>query len=323
MKVAVLGAGAIGAYVGAALHRAGADTHLVARGPHLAAMRRDGVRVLSPSGEFTARAHATDDPAEIGPVDFVFLGLKATSYAACGPLIEPLLHSTTAVIAAQNGIPWWYFHRHGGPHDGRRVESVDPGGAVSAVLAPERAVGCVVYAATELEGPGVVRHLEGTRFSVGEPDRTISARCRAFSEAMVAGGLKCPVEPDLRGDIWIKLLGNISFNPISALARATMRQMCLHGGTRKVIETMMAETMSVARALGCEVGVSIERRMAGAERVGDHRTSTLQDLERGKPLELDVLLAAVVELAAVTDVEVPTLRTVHAISDLLALRSAA
>ncbi|WEH14360.1 2-dehydropantoate 2-reductase [Streptomyces sp. VNUA24] len=323
MKVAVLGAGAIGAYVGAALHRAGADTHLVARGPHLAAMRRDGVRVLSSRGDFTARAHATDDPAEIGPVDFVFLGLKANAYAACGPLIAPLLHDTTAVVAAQNGIPWWYFHRHGGPHDGRRVESVDPGGAVSAVLAPERAVGCVVYAATELEGPGVVRHLEGTRFSVGEPDRTVSARCRAFGEAMVAGGLKCPVEPDLRGDIWIKLLGNISFNPISALARATMRQMCLHGGTRQVIETMMAETMSVARALGCEVGVSIERRMAGAERVGDHRTSTLQDLERGKPLELDVLLAAVVELADITGVEVPTLRTVHAISDLLALRSAA
>jgi 2-dehydropantoate 2-reductase len=329
MKVAVLGAGAIGAYVGAALHRAGADTHLVARGPHLAAMRRDGVRVLSSRGDFTARAHATDDPAEIGPVDFVLLGLKANSYAACGPLIEPLLHGTTAVIAAQNGIPWWYFHRHGGPHDGHRVESVDPGGAVSAVLAPERAIGCVVYAATELEGSGVVRHLEGTRFSVGEPDRTVSARCRAFSEAMVAGGLKCPVEPDIRGDIWIKLLGNISFNPLSALARAAMRLgvpplgECRHGGTREVIETMTAETLAVAEALGCEVGVSIERRMAGAERVGDHRTSTLQDLERGKPLELDVLLAAVVELADITGVEVPTLRTVHAISDLLALRSAA
>ncbi|SHH75054.1 Ketopantoate reductase PanE/ApbA [Streptomyces sp. 3214.6] len=158
MKVAVLGAGAIGAYVRAALHRAGADVHLVARGPHLAAMRRDGVRVLSPRGDFTARAHATDDPAEIGPVDFVFLGLKAHSYAACGPLIGPLLNDSTAVVAAQNGIPWRYFHRHD-PYDGRRVESVDPGGAVSAVLAPERAVGCVVYAATELQGPGVVRHL--------------------------------------------------------------------------------------------------------------------------------------------------------------------
>jgi 2-dehydropantoate 2-reductase len=180
-----------------------------------------------------------------------------------------------------------------------------------------------VYAATELEGPGVVRHLEGTRFSLGEPDRSVSARCRSFSDAVREGGLKCPVEPDLRNDIWLKLLGNISFNPISALARATMRQMCLHGGTREVIEIMMTETLAVARSLGCEVGVSIERRLAGAERVGDHRTSTLQDLERGKPLELDVLLAAVVELAEITGVPVPTLRTVYAISDLLALRTAA
>ncbi|MGW0735654.1 2-dehydropantoate 2-reductase [Streptomyces sp. NPDC002851] len=323
MKVAVLGAGAIGAYVGAALHRAGADVHLIARGPHLAAMRQHGVRVLSPRGDFTARPHATDDPAEVGPVDHVFLGLKATSYAACGPLVRPLLQAHTTVIAAQNGIPWWYFHRHGGPHDGHRVESVDPGGAVSAVLAPERAVGCVVYAATELEGPGVVRHLEGTRFSIGEPDRSVSPRCLEFSEAMRSGGLKCPVEPELRNDIWIKLLGNISFNPISALTRATMRQMCVHGSTREVVEIMMTETLAVAEALGCKPGVSIERRLAGAERVGDHRTSTLQDLERGKPLELDVLLAAVVELAAITGVPVPTLRTVHALSDLLAARTQA
>lgn len=323
MKVAILGAGAIGAYVGAALHHGGADVHLIARGPHLAAMRRHGVQVLSSRGDFTAHVHATDDPAEIGAVDYVFLGLKANSYAACGPLIEPLLHDSTAVIAAQNGIPWWYFHRHGGPYDGHRIESVDPGGAVSGVLAPSRAIGCVVYAATELEAPGVVRHLEGTRFSIGEPDRSLSPRCLAFGEAMRAGGLKAPVEANLRDDIWLKLLGNISFNPISALARATMRQMCLHGGTRKVIETMMAETLAVAEALGCTVGVSIERRLAGAERVGDHRTSTLQDLERGKPLELDVLLTAVIELAEITGVDVPTLRTVHALSDLLALRSAA
>ncbi|WP_329125465.1 2-dehydropantoate 2-reductase [Streptomyces sp. NBC_01465] len=323
MKVAVLGAGAIGAYVGAALHRAGADVHLVARGPHLAAMRRDGVQVLSPRGDFTSRVHATDDPSDIGPVDYVFLGLKANSYAACGPLIEPLLHDSTAVIAAQNGIPWWYFHQYGGPHAGHRVESVDPGGAVSAVLEPERAIGCVVYAATELAGPGVVQHLEGTRFSIGEPDRTVSKRCLEFSEAMQAGGLKCPVEPDIRNDIWIKLLGNISFNPLSALTRATMREMCVHRDTRQVIEVMMAETLSVAGALGCRPDISIEKRLAGAERVGDHKTSTLQDLEKGKPLELDVLLAAVVELAEVTDVPVPTLRTVHAIADLLSVSTAA
>ncbi|NYV75982.1 2-dehydropantoate 2-reductase [Streptomyces sp. UH6] len=323
MKVAVLGAGAIGAYAGAALHRAGVDVRLIARGPHLAALRRDGVRVLSPRGDFAARTPATDDPAEVGPVDYVFLGLKANSYAACGPLLEPLLRPGTAVVAAQNGIPWWYFHRHGGPHDGRRLESVDPGGAVSAVIAPERVIGCVVYAATELEAPGVVRHLEGTRFSVGEPDRSVSARCTAFGDAMVAGGLKCPVEPDLRDDIWVKLLGNATFNPISALTRATMRQMCVHGGTRRVVETMMTETLSIAEALGCTVDVTVERRLAGAERVGDHRTSTLQDLERGKPLELDVLLTALTELADLTGVEAPTLRTVHALSDLLALRSAA
>ncbi|MFP3986853.1 2-dehydropantoate 2-reductase [Streptomyces sp. E11-3] len=318
MKVAVVGAGAIGAYVGAALHRAGADVHLIARGPHLAAMRQHGVRVHSPRGDFTARVHATDSADDIGPADYVFLGLKANSYAACGPLIEPLLHQRTAVVAAQNGIPWWYFHRHGGPHDGHRVESVDPGGTVSAVLPPERAIGCVVYAATELAGPGVVRHLEGTRFSIGEPDRSVSGRCLEFGEAMRAGGLKCPVEPEIRDDIWIKLLGNISFNPISALTRATMREMCLHGSTREVIELMMTETLAVAAALGCRPDISVERRLAGAERVGDHRTSTLQDLEKGKPLELDVLLAAVVELAAITGVPVPTLRTVGAISDLLA-----
>jgi 2-dehydropantoate 2-reductase len=313
-----VGAGAIGAYVGAALHRAGADVHLIARGPHLAAMRRHGVQVLSPRGDFTAHVHATDDPAEVGPVDHVFLGLKANSYAACGPLVQPLLRDSTAVVAAQNGIPWWYFHRHGGPHDGLRIESVDPGGAVSRVLPPERAVGCVVFAATELAAPGVVRHLEGTRFSIGEPDRTVSRRCLELSDALQAGGLKCPVEQNLRDDIWIKLLGNISFNPISALTRATMREMCLHRSTRGVIELMMNETLSVAESLGSRPAISVERRLAGAERVGDHRTSTLQDLEKGKPLELDVLLSAVVELAGVTGVPVPTLHTVAAISDLLA-----
>ncbi|GAB2832347.1 2-dehydropantoate 2-reductase [Streptomyces daliensis] len=330
MRVAVVGAGAIGAYVGAALHRAGADVHLIARGPHLAAMRQHGVQVLSPRGDFTARVHATDDPAAIGPVDYVFLGLKANSYAACGPLVHPLLHAHTAVVAAQNGIPWWYFHGLRGPYEGRRIESVDPDGAVSAVLPPHRAIGCVVYAATELQGPGVVRHLEGTRFSIGEPDPSGpgadgSKRCQEFSEAMRAGGLKCPVEPDVRNDIWIKLLGNIAFNPLSALSRATMAQICRHDDTRALVTTMMRETLAVAEAVGCRPDVSVERRLAGAERVGEHKTSTLQDLERGKPLELDVLLAAVVELAALTGTRVPKLCAIHAVTDLLArtLRSAA
>src|SRR6201991_512602 len=201
MRVAVLGAGAIGAYVGASLCRAGVEVHLVARGPHLAALRANGVQVLSPRGDFHAHPHATDKPEEIGPVDHVFLGLKANAYAAAGPMVEPLFGEHTTVIAGQNGIPWWYFHGLKGPYEGCRVESVDPGGAVSRVLPLHRAVGCVVYPATVIESPGVVRHLEGTRFSIGEPDGTVSDRCIEFADAMIAGGLKCPVEPDLRNDI--------------------------------------------------------------------------------------------------------------------------
>ncbi|MEV4894283.1 2-dehydropantoate 2-reductase [Nonomuraea sp. NPDC050547] len=317
MKVAVLGAGAIGAYVGAALHRAGVEVHLIARGEHLAAIRREGVRVLSPRGDFVAHPHATDDPAHVGQVDHVFLGLKANSYAAAGPMIKPLLHEATSIIAAQNGIPWWYFHGLNGPYRGYRIESVDPDGAVTAALPLERAIGCVVYAATEIEAPGVIRHLEGTRFSIGEPGGQLSARCAAFSRAAVEGGLKCPVEADVRRDVWIKLMGNIAFNPISALARATMAGIARHQGTRELVMAMMRETVEVAGRVGCDPGVSIERRLRGAEKAGEHKTSTLQDLEKGKPLELDVLLAAVVELADLTGAEVPVLRAIHAVSDLL------
>lgn len=318
MKVAVLGAGAIGAYVGAALHRAGTDVHLVARGEHLAAIRADGVQVTSPRGDFSARTPATDDPAEIGPVDYVFLGLKANSYATCHPLITPLLGEHTAIVAAQNGIPWWYFHGLTGPFEGRRIESVDPDGAVSRILPVERAIGCVVYCSTEIESPGRIRHMEGTRFSVGEPSGPVSARCTDFSEAMVAGGLKSPVEPDIRQEIWIKLLGNAAFNPISALSRATMAEIAGHTGTRATVRLMMEETLQIAAAVGCRPDISVDKRLAGAQRVGDHKTSMLQDLERGKPLELDVILSALVELADMTDTPAPTLRVVHAVTDLLA-----
>ncbi|TWD82617.1 ketopantoate reductase [Kribbella amoyensis] len=320
MRVAVLGAGAIGAYVGAALHRGGTEVHLVARGAHLDAIRKDGVQVFSPRGDWVARTPATDDPAEIGPVDYVFLGLKANSYASAGPLLEPLLHDRTAVIAAQNGIPWWYFHGLPGPYEGRRIESVDPDGEVTRVLALNRAIGCVVYCSTELDGPGVVRHLEGTRFSIGEPAGGTSERCQAFSTAMVEGGLKCPVEADVRKDIWIKLLGNAAFNPISALARATMVEIAQHQGTRAMIRLMMEETLEIAEAVGCAPEISVDKRIDGAERVGDHKTSMLQDLEKDKPLELDVILAAVVELADLTGTKAPTLRAVHAVADLLATK---
>jgi 2-dehydropantoate 2-reductase len=318
MKVAILGAGAIGAYVGASLARGGTDVSLIARGDQLSALRRDGVIVHSPRGDFSAHPPATDDPAEIGPVDVVFLGLKAYSYAASGALLAPLLHDATAVVAAQNGVPWWYFHRHGGPYDGHRIEAVDPGGATTAAIAPERAIGCVVYCSTELEAPGVIRHGEGTRFSLGEPDRSISDRCAALSDALIAGGLKAPVEADIRDEIWIKLLGNAVFNPLSVLTRATLAAMCRHPGTRALAREGMSECLAIASALGAHPRIDLEKRLLGAERVGEHRTSTLQDLEAGKRLELDALLVAVVELAELTGTPAPTLRGLAAESTLLA-----
>jgi 2-dehydropantoate 2-reductase len=318
LRIAVVGAGAIGAYWGAALHRGGAEVHLIARGAHLHAMRERGIRVLSPRGDFVATPHATDNPEEIGAVDYVFLGLKAHSYPSCGPLVEPLLGEHTAVVAAQNGIPWWYFHELPGPYRGRRIEAVDPGGATSAVLPPQRAIGCVVYPATVIEEPGVIRHLEGTRFSIGEPSGELSERCKALSEAMIAGGLKSPVEADLRNDIWIKLMGNAAFNPLSALTRATMVEICRHPGTRQLVEQMMGEILDIAARVGCTPDISIEKRLRGAENVGHHKTSMLQDLEAGKQLELDAILAAVVEMADITGAPAPTVRTIHAAIDLLA-----
>jgi 2-dehydropantoate 2-reductase len=312
-----VGAGAIGAYVGAALHRGGADVHLLARGEHLAAMRRDGVTVRSPRGDFRASPPATDDPAEIGPVDIVFLGLKAYSYASAGPLLAPLLRPGTGVVAAQNGIPWWYFHGLAGPWAERRVEAADPGGAVSAVIPPESAIGCVVYCSAEIEAPGVIRHVEGTRFSIGEPDGSVSARCTAFSEAMTAGGLKCPVVKDLRADIWLKLLGNVAFNPVSVLTGATMGEIAAHPGTRQLVLAMMHEAAEIAARLGSPPKVSVERRFEGAANVGDHKTSMLMDFEAGKPLETDVLLGAPVELARLAGVPAPSLELVHALIGLL------
>jgi 2-dehydropantoate 2-reductase len=255
-------------------------------------------------------------------VDYVFLGLKAHSYASAGSLVAPLLGPHTAIIAGQNGIPWWYFHKLAGPYEDYRVEAVDPGGATSAVMPRERAIGCVVYPATVIESPGVIRHLEGTRFSIGEPDGSVSRRCTEFSEAMIAGGLKCPVEPRLRDDIWIKLMGNVSLNPISALTQGTMAEICQHAGTRHVIAQMMEETLDIAARVGSTPEISIAKRIDGAERVGHHKTSMLQDLEAGKELELDAIVTAVIEIADITGAPAPTLRTVYAATDLLA-RSAA
>ncbi len=317
MRFVVLGAGAIGAYVGAALARGGVDVTLVARGEQLRALQEDGVQVLSGRGTFEARPPATGDWSVIGDADVVILGLKAYSLTAAAPRLGELLRPGAAVVCAQNGIPWWYFQSHGGDLDGLVLEAVDPGGVIADSLPAAAAVGCVVYCSTELVAPGVVRHLEGTRFSLGEPDRSVSERCNAISDAFRAGGLKAPVERDLRSEIWLKLLGNATFNPISALTRATLRELGTTDEMRALLRATFDEIAAVAVRLGITFPVSLDRRLEAGFAVGDHKTSMLQDLENGKPLEYQCMTGAVVELARRLELATPRLDTIHACIDLV------
>jgi 2-dehydropantoate 2-reductase len=318
VRVAVVGAGAIGAYVGAALARGGSDVVLIARGAHLRAMQEHGVRVLSPRGDFEAHPEATDDLAAVRGADVVLLALKAHSLPEIAPRLGALLaESRTAVIAAQNGVPFWYFQGQSEPWRDWRLETVDPGGRIAAAIEPQRVIGCVIYCSTEIQEPGVIRHVEGTRFAIGEPDGGLSERCHRISEAFVAGGLKCPVEADLREQLWLKLQGNAAFNPVSALTRATMAQMGSLPETRAVLRAVMEEVAAVAAALGVQISVPIEKRLEGGIRVGEHKTSMLQDLEAGRRLELECIVGAVVELADRLGVAAPHTRTLYACTKLL------
>jgi 2-dehydropantoate 2-reductase len=320
VKFVVLGAGAIGAYVGACLARGGADVTLVARGEHLRALREDGVRVLSPRGDFEEHPAATDDWGVLAEADVVFLGLKAYSLPDAAPRLGELLRPDAAVIAAQNGIPWWYFQSHGGPLDGLVLDSVDPGGVITKALPPDCAVGCVIYCSTEIVEPGVIRHIEGTRFSLGEPDRSESGRCRAVSEAMRAGGLKAPVETALRNEIWLKLLGNATFNPVSVLTGATLAELGSTDAMTRMLRGAFDEIGAIAERLGISFPVSLDRRLQAGFAVGDHKTSMLQDFEHGKPLEYQCMTGAVLELAARLDLPAPSLSTIHACVDLIELK---
>jgi 2-dehydropantoate 2-reductase len=319
LRYVVVGAGAIGAYVGAALKRGGADVTLVARGVHLEAMRRDGVHVVSPRGDFHAEVDATDDIDAVCDADVVFLGLKSPSLPAMAPRLGERLKPDAAVIAAQNGIPWWYFQSHPGGYD-LRLESVDPGGVVSAAITPEQVIGCVIYCSTEITAPGVIRHIEGTRYAIGEPNGELSARCLAISEDFQRGGLKCPVETSLREQIWLKLLGNVAFNPVSALTGATLAELGTQPEMLDLLTRVMEESAAIATALGIELPVSIEHRLERGIAVGDHKTSMLQDVEAGKPLETDCLTEAVIELGEQLGIPVPHTRTLHACVKMLEAR---
>ena len=321
MKFLIVGAGAIGAYIGARMARVGLDVTLFARGPHLKAMQEHGVQVKSAEGDFQVQPKIVGSLEEAGPADVVFLGVKAHSLPQLAPQLKPVLGPETTVVSTQNGIPWWYFQGFGGEAEGIHLERIDPGGLISSVIEARRVVGSIVYFSTEISAPGVVQHTEGNRISIGEPDGARSDRCRRIAEALIASGLRCPITTHIRQEIWVKLLGNASLNPVSALTRATLVQMVSDPEVSTVIRKIMEEVESVSRKLGMELPVSIDQRMAGAEKVGAHKTSMLQDLEAGRPMELEALVGAVVELAERLEIPVPYTRTVYSCAKLLGQRS--
>jgi 2-dehydropantoate 2-reductase len=317
VRIVIAGAGAIGGYLGARLAQAGADVVLFARGPHLQAMKTRGVRVISPDGDFEVRPAVADDLSAIGPADVVVLGVKAHGLTALAPQLRPLFGPDTVVVSTQNGIPWWYFQGIGGELEGLRLERIDPGGVVATAIEPRRVVGSLAYFATEIVEPGVIRHTEGNRISLGEPDGTRSDRCRAIAAALIGAGLRCPVTTRFRTEVWVKLLGNVAFNPISALTGGTLEELARHPEVSALVRELMMETEAVAARLGIELPISIDQRMAGAEKVGAHKTSMLQDLEAGRPMELEGIVGAVVELGDRLGVPMPSTRAVYACAKLL------
>ncbi|MGI9329585.1 MAG: 2-dehydropantoate 2-reductase [Gammaproteobacteria bacterium] len=318
MKICIYGAGAIGAYLGVELIEAGHEVTLIARGPHLAAMQAKGLTLQINGQSKTVPVKATDNPAEAGPQDYVIVTLKAHSVAAIVDQMQPLLGPDTAVVTAQNGVLWWYCYGLEGPFNNHRLEIADPGGRIWDALGPERAIGCVVYPSCEIVEPGVVKHLEGQRFMLGEPNGEKSERVVALSRALTEAGFKAPVRKKIRDDTWFKLLGNATFNPVSVLTGATLQDMGTDPATRELIHRMMTEATRVAEKLGVRFAMSIEKRIDGAVAVGAHKTSMLQDLEAGRPLELDALVGGVIELGRLVGEPTPTIEQILTLARLRA-----
>ena len=317
MKLCIFGAGAIGAYLGVELTRGGVDVTLIARGPHLRAMKKNGVTLRIGNEEHVAHPRCSDDPAEIGPQDYIFITLKAHSVPGVCAAMQPLLGPDSAVVTAANGLPWWYFHKLAGPWENHRVKAVDPDDTQWRRLGPERAIGCVVYPAAEIVAPGIVEvqpHLSQNRLPIGEPDGSRSERAKALSQALIAAGFKAPVRADIRSDIWIKLWGNLAFNPISALTGATLEDIAGDGETRALARAMMVEGQAVAEKLGARFPIDVDKRINGAAAVGAHRTSMLQDLTLGRPMEIEALVGAVAELGRLVGIATPMIDAVYALA---------
>lgn len=314
MKICIYGAGAIGGYLGVELSRVeGLEVSLIARGPHLATIRKNGLKLQIDGEEHVAQLAATDDPSELGPQDYVIIALKSHQGWESAEQVVPLLGPETAVITCQNGIPWWYFYNLDSQYRDLRLGSVDPNDRQWEAIGPERAIGCVVYPATEITEPGVIKHYYGNKFALGEPSGLFTERAEVLSEAMVKAGFKAPVLPHIRNEIWLKLWGNLCFNPISALTRATLDVVATDPGTRALSRAMMMEAQRIAVRLGVHFRVDVERRINGAAGVGPHRTSMLQDLEKGRAMEIDALLTVVQEMGRMVDMETPHIDSVLAL----------
>ena len=313
MKICIYGAGAIGGYLGAGLALQGADVTLIARGPHLAAMQENGLKLIKDGETHVADVQAYEDPAEAGPQDYVIVTLKAHSVPPIADQFASLFHKETAVVWGVNGIPWWYFHDLEGDYTGRRIECLDPGNVLWDNLGPERMIGCAVYPAAEVPEPGVIEHVEGDRFSLGEPSGGKTERIIALSEALIAAGFKAPIRPKIRNELWVKLWGNLSFNPISALTHATLETIGTDLGTREIARRMMLEGQAIGEALGVRFAIDVDKRIKGAVEVGAHKTSMLQDLERGRPMEIDALVTSVQEMGRMVGVETPYIDAVLAL----------
>jgi 2-dehydropantoate 2-reductase len=323
MKIAVVGAGAIGGYLGARLARSGQEVTFIARQRNLQVINAQGMRLILPDGSEEAALpgatlRAVEDPTGAGPQDVVLLTVKAHQVRDLLPGLRGLFGPHTMVVTMINGVPWWYFHRLPGPFEGRSLQCLDPDGALAAHIEPERLVGSVVYPASELVAPGVVRLIEGNRFSLGELDGSRSERIEALSRAMMNAGFKSPVSRDIRSEIWVKLWGNLSFNPISALTHATLQDICRFPPTRELAAQMMREAQAVGEKLGVAFKISLEQRIEGAQAVGAHKTSMLLDVEHGRALELEALVGAVLELGRITDTATPTIAAIYALARLLA-----
>jgi 2-dehydropantoate 2-reductase len=319
MKICIVGAGAIGGYLGVKLALSGADVTLIARGAHLEAIRQHGLKLIMADGseQVATNTQASSDMRTVGVQDVIIVAVKAYSLPALAPDLQALSGPETLVVPAQNGIPWWYFHKHGGDYEGRRIEAVDPGGVIEQHMDVDRVIGCVVYPAASLVAPGVIRHIEGNRFILGELDGAKTGRVQQLARTLMAAGFKAPVRSHIRTDIWIKLWGNVAFNPISALTRATLGEIARYPLTRTLVMQMMAEAQAVGEQLGISFSLGIEQRIKGTEEIGAHKTSTLQDIEAGRTTEIDALVGAVAELGRLVGVPTPHIDAVYASVKLL------